>query len=161
MPAALCTCGCSQVCCLPPQTPKREKKKREQKKKKKEQKKTAPVCVQAWLCTCGSGFRDDSCGDVPRHICFLLRLLAKLPHPLIADPREDLASRAPNSGPILLRALYRKPPLRDLLFGSSRGSGIAEPWEDPKSRPPKVEAGSCQSRALHPFILIRLRGIRV
>ena len=53
------------------------------------------------------------------------------------DPREDLESSSPNLGlgfrvwridpliwgPILLRVLYRNPALRDLLFGSSRGSG--------------------------------------
>ena len=27
-------------------------------------------------------------------------------------------------GPVLLRVLHRNPPLRDLLFGSSRGSGF-------------------------------------
>ena len=40
------------------------------------------------------------------------------------DPREDLESSSPNSGPILLRVLYRNPPLRDLLFGSFRRSGL-------------------------------------
>ena len=40
------------------------------------------------------------------------------------DPREDLESRSPNLGPYTAKGTLQEPPLRDLLFGSSRGSGI-------------------------------------
>ena len=39
------------------------------------------------------------------------------------DPREDLESRSPNLGPYTTKGTLQEPPLRDLLFGSSRGSG--------------------------------------
>ena len=39
------------------------------------------------------------------------------------DPREDLESRSPNLGPYTTKGTLSEPPLRDLLFGSSRGSG--------------------------------------
>ena len=39
------------------------------------------------------------------------------------DPREDLESRSPNLGPYTTKGTLYAPPLRDLLFGSSRGSG--------------------------------------
>ena len=39
------------------------------------------------------------------------------------DPREDLESRSPNLGPYTAKGTLLEPPLRDLLFGSSRGSG--------------------------------------
>ena len=41
------------------------------------------------------------------------------------DPREDLESRSPNLGPYTTKGTLKEPPLRDLLFGSSRGSGYA------------------------------------
>ena len=37
------------------------------------------------------------------------------------DPREDLESRSPNLGPYTTKGTLWEPPLRDLLFGSSRG----------------------------------------
>ena len=41
------------------------------------------------------------------------------------DPlREDLQSRSPNLGPHTTKGTLYEPPLRDLLFGSSRGSGL-------------------------------------
>ena len=40
------------------------------------------------------------------------------------DPREDLESRSPNLGPYTTKGTLEEPPLRDLLFGSSRGSGL-------------------------------------
>ena len=40
------------------------------------------------------------------------------------DPREDLKSRSPNLGPYTTKGTLKEPPLRDLLFGSSRGSGL-------------------------------------
>ena len=39
------------------------------------------------------------------------------------DPRKDLESRSPNLGPCTTKGTLEEPPLRDLLFGSSRGSG--------------------------------------
>ena len=52
--------------------------------------------------------------------------LSGLKHPLrspgFPDPREDLESRSPNLG--LYTTKGTEPPLRDLLFGSSRGSGL-------------------------------------
>ena len=39
------------------------------------------------------------------------------------DPREDLESRSPNLGPYTTKRTLKEPPLNDLLFGSSRGSG--------------------------------------
>ena len=45
---------------------------------------------------------------------------AGIPYP---DPREDLESRSPNLGPYTTKGTLQEPPLRDLLFGSSRGSG--------------------------------------
>ena len=39
------------------------------------------------------------------------------------DAREDLKSRSPNLGPYTTKGTLKEPPLRDLLFGSSRGSG--------------------------------------
>ena len=39
------------------------------------------------------------------------------------DPREDLESRSPNLGPYTTKGTLKEHPLRDLLFGSSRGSG--------------------------------------
>ena len=39
------------------------------------------------------------------------------------DPREDLESRSPNLGRYTTKGTLKEPPLRDLLFGSSRGSG--------------------------------------
>ena len=39
------------------------------------------------------------------------------------DPREDLEGRSPNLGPYTTKGTLKEPPLRDLLFGSSRGSG--------------------------------------
>ena len=40
------------------------------------------------------------------------------------DPREDLESRSPNLGPYTTKGTLEEPPLRDLLFGSSRGCGL-------------------------------------
>ena len=48
----------------------------------------------------------------------LTMLLASFP-----DPREDLESRSPNLGPYTTKGTLQEPPLRDLLFGSSRGFG--------------------------------------
>ena len=39
------------------------------------------------------------------------------------DPREDLESRSPDLGPCTTKGTLQEPPLRDLLFGSSQGSG--------------------------------------
>ena len=39
------------------------------------------------------------------------------------DPREDLESRSPNLGPLVLKGTLSEPPVRDLLFASSRESG--------------------------------------
>ena len=36
-------------------------------------------------------------------------------------PREDLESRSPNLGPYTTKGTLEELPLRDLLFGSSRG----------------------------------------
>ena len=47
--------------------------------------------------------------------------LACPPYP---DPREDLESRSPNLGPYTTKGTLSEPPLRDLLFGSSRGLGM-------------------------------------
>ena len=46
----------------------------------------------------------------------LKRILDQYP-----DPREDLESRSPNLGPYTTMGTLEEPPLRDLLFGSSRG----------------------------------------
>ena len=40
------------------------------------------------------------------------------------DPRKDLESRSPYLGPCSTKGTFSEPPLRDLLFGSSRGSGF-------------------------------------
>ena len=40
------------------------------------------------------------------------------------DSREDLESRSPNLGPHTTKGTLSEPLLRDLLFGSSRGSGF-------------------------------------
>ena len=42
---------------------------------------------------------------------------------LVTPTREDLESRPPNSGPYATEGYSIGTPLRDLLFGSSRGSG--------------------------------------
>ena len=46
------------------------------------------------------------------------------------DPREDLESRSPNLGPYTTEGTLQEPPLRDLLFGSSRvlGKGYWSLW---------------------------------
>ena len=46
-----------------------------------------------------------------------LNALSIVPYP---DPREDLESRSPNLGPYTTKGTLEEPPLRDLLFGSSR-----------------------------------------
>ena len=40
------------------------------------------------------------------------------------DPRKDLKSRSPKLGPYATEGYLEGTPLRDLLFGDSRGSGI-------------------------------------
>ena len=42
----------------------------------------------------------------------------------IPDPREDLKSRSPNLGTLATKGHFIGTPLRDLLFGCSRGSGM-------------------------------------
>ena len=39
------------------------------------------------------------------------------------DPREDLESSSPNLRPYTTKGTLKEPPIRDLIFGSSRGSG--------------------------------------
>ena len=46
----------------------------------------------------------------------------------VPDPREDLESRSPNLGPYTTKGALQEPPLRDLLFGSSRGSRGLGNW---------------------------------
>ena len=53
--------------------------------------------------------------------------IRRLPDSVVAapklDPREDLKSRSPEFGTLATKGHFIGTPLRDLLFGSSRGSG--------------------------------------
>ena len=52
------------------------------------------------------------------------------------DRREDLESRSPNLGPYTTKGTLQEPPLRDLLFGSSRGSGHTSKETPQTPQPP-------------------------
>ena len=45
------------------------------------------------------------------------------------DPRKNLEIRSPNLGPYTTKGTLWETPFRDVLFGSSRGSGLTSPGE--------------------------------
>ena len=87
-------------------------------------------------------------GHCGRRIRGLGTMVSCFRHP---DPREDLESRSPNLGPYSTKNTLWEPPLRDLLFGSSRGSGqVTHSSVNPPSGPLNGRTVTACSTSFHP-----------
>ena len=90
-----------------------------------------------------------------------LNQVPTVPNYHIPDPREDLESRTPILGPFTTKGYFIGTPLRDLLSGSSRGSGILSKILTYINYYPKAEYVMIESRFLSGPCVIRVPFFRL